>query len=248
MADRFSPHGLQLALGPCLAVIPARGGSKRLPNKNVRELAGRPLIAHTIEAALGSGLFERVIVSTDSEEIAAAAESCGAEVPFRRSAALADDHVPVSAATADALDRVDPDGRYQAVAQLMATCPLRTAGDVHASFSAFLAGGADSQLSVTRFGWQNPWWAFRRSEDGVLQPLFPHQATARGQDLPPLFSATGAIWWARANVIRRARTYHVPGRTGWEIPWPRGVDIDTEEDWAMAAQLLASQAEVPDAI
>lgn len=248
MVERLSPPGVRLVTGPCLAVIPARGGSKRLPNKNIRELAGRPLIAHTIEAALGSGLFERVIVSTDSEEIAAVATAYGAEVPFRRSAPLADDHVPVSAATVDALERVDPEGRYQAVAQLMATCPLRTAGDVQASFNAFAASSADSQLSVTRFGWQNPWWAFRMSEDRVLQALFPNQATARGQDLPPLFSATGAIWWARADVVRRARTYHVPGRTGWAIPWPRGVDIDTEEDWTMAAQLLASQSEVPDVV
>ncbi|HEU4649066.1 MAG TPA: acylneuraminate cytidylyltransferase family protein [Gemmatimonadales bacterium] len=248
MADRFSPLEVRHVNGPRLAVIPARGGSKRLPNKNIRELAGRPLIAHTIEAALGSGLFQRVIVSTDSEEIAAVAMACGAEVPFRRSPSLADDHVPVSAATADALERVDPEGRYQAVAQLMATCPLRTAGDIQASFNAFVASGADSQLSVTRFGWQNPWWAFRMSDDGVLQALFPNQATARGQDLPPLFSATGAIWWARAEVVRRARTYHVPGRTGWAIPWPRGVDIDTEEDWAMAAQLLTSQSEVSNAI
>jgi len=93
-----------------LAVIPARGGSKRLPGKNIRDLRGRPLIAYTIEAALGSGLFERVIVSTDSPTIAAAALQAGAEVPFVRSATLADDHTPVSAVTLDALQRVDPDG------------------------------------------------------------------------------------------------------------------------------------------
>ena len=100
-----------------LAVIPARGGSKRIPRKNLRPLAGRPMIAHTIEAAIASGIFSRIVVTTDSEEIAAAAVEAGAEVPFLRGPALADDVTPVSAATADALERLDPNGDvYGAVA------------------------------------------------------------------------------------------------------------------------------------
>ncbi|HEY8256269.1 MAG TPA: acylneuraminate cytidylyltransferase family protein [Gemmatimonadales bacterium] len=226
-----------------LAVIPARGGSKRIPRKNVRPLDGRPMIAYTVEAALESGLFARVVVSTDSEEIAAAATEAGAEVPFLRAAQLADDVTPVSEATADALDRLDPDARlYDAVAQLMPNCPLRTAGDIRESFSAFRAAGSHSQLSVTRFGWQNPWWAMRLGEGRELQPVFETVVTSRSQDLPELFCPTGAIWWAKAATLRRTRTFHVPGRTGWEIPWQHGVDIDTEDDWAMAETLLAQQA------
>lgn len=229
--------------GPALAVIPARGGSKRIPGKNIRALAGRPAIAYTIDAALESGVFARVVVSTDSDEIAEVALRSGAEVPFVRDASIADDHTPVSLVTVDALERLDPDGTtFHAVAQLMANCPLRTAADVRDSLAQFAAGGAPAQLSVTRYGWLNPWWAMRRDASNVLEPLFGREATARSQDLPDLFCPTGAIWWATASTLRRERTFHVSGRTGWELPWWRAVDIDTMDDWRMAELLLERQA------
>jgi N-acylneuraminate cytidylyltransferase len=228
-----------------LAVVPARGGSRRVPRKNVRPLHGRPAIAYSIDAALESGLFARVVVSTDDAEIAAIAEACGAEVPFLRPAELADDVTPVSAATADALERLDPDGtRYDAVAQLMASCPLRTAEDVRASHAAFAASGAVSQLSVAPYAVQTPWWAMRRADDGTLSPLFPDAVVRRSQDLPTLVCPTGAVWWMRARALRVSRTYHLPGRTGWAMPWERALDIDTEEDWQLASRLLAGRPPV----
>lgn len=227
--------------GETLAVIPARGGSKRVPGKNIRPLLGLPAMAYTIRAALESGVFDRVVVSTDSEEIARVAREHGAELPFVRQASLADDHTPVSAATVDALERLDPGGeRYAHVAQLMANCPLRDADDVRESYRQFVDSGASAQLSVMRFGWQNPWWAMQRGEDFVLDPLFGDRVTAPSQSLPELYCPTGAIWWARAGVLREARTFHVSGRTGWEISWQHGMDIDTEDDWAMA-ELLAQR-------
>lgn len=223
----------------CLAVIPARGGSKRIPKKNTRELSGTPLIAYTIAAALKSGLFDRIIVTTDDELTAGIAEQNGAEVPFRRDAALADDQTPVSAATVDALTRCDPTGeRYEFVCQLMANCPLRTGQDIRNSFAQLLETGAEAQISVVRYGWQNPWWAMERNADMSLQPLFEDQLTQRSQDLPPLFCPTGAIWWAKAEALRREGTFHMAGRTGWEMPWKQGIDIDDEDDWAMV-ELLA---------
>jgi N-acylneuraminate cytidylyltransferase len=225
-----------------LAVIPARGGSKRLPGKNVRLLGGRSTLERAIDAAVESELFTRVVVSTDDPAIASLAERCGADVPFLRDASLADDVTPVSKVTVDALERVDPDGtRYGYVAQLMANCPLRTAADVRASHACFVASAAPAQLSVAPFGWQNPWWAMMLAPDGALRPLFPRRATQRGQDLPPLFAVTGAVWWADAAVLRRERTFHVPGRTGWEMPWERAIDIDTADDWQLA-ELLVERA------
>jgi pseudaminic acid cytidylyltransferase len=222
-----------------IAIIPARGGSKRIPGKNIRCLAGKPIIAYTISAAVESGLFDRVIVSTDSDEIAQIARQFGAEVPFLREERLSDDVTPVSSATLDALLRLDPAGdRYESVAQLMANCPLRTSTDVVESYRQFRAGGADSQISVVRYGWQNPWWAMRRNEHLQLDPIFKEQIGARSQDLPDLFCPTGAIWWARSEVLRRTHTFHIENRTGWEIPWRRGIDIDTVEDWEMAEVLL----------
>jgi len=222
-----------------LAVIPARGGSKRVPRKNVRPLGGLPMLLYTIRAAQESGLFEAVVVSTDDEDIAGLARGEGAEVPFLRAPSLSDDHTPVSLVTVDALARLDPAGtRFDAVSQLMPNCPLRTAADIRESFAAFLDGG-EVQLSVTRFGWQNPWWAFRLGADRTMEPLFPDAVTSRSQDLPTLVCPTGAVWWAAADVLRRSRTFHVAGRRGWEMPWQRALDIDTEDDFAMAEALLA---------
>jgi len=224
-----------------IAIIPARGGSKRVPGKNIRPLAGKPLIAYTIEAALESALFHRVVVSTDSEEIAGVSRKSGAEVPFLRTPEISDDVTPISAATADALERLDPDGtEYQFVAQLMANCPLRNAEDLVASYRQFAETGAETQLSVVRYGWQNPWWAMKRDASSfALDPLFPREMSARSQDLPELFCPTGAIWWGKTSVIREKRTFHIPERTGWEIDWQHGVDIDTAEDMEFAEALLS---------
>jgi pseudaminic acid cytidylyltransferase len=222
-----------------VAIIPARGGSKRIPKKNIRFFGGKPMIAHTIEAARESGLFDCVMVSTDCEEIAEIAQKFGGEIPFLRDRSLADDLTPVSEATADALSRLDPGGeRFSFVAQLMANCPLRSADDLRDSFRQFEQAKVESQISVVRYGWQNPWWAMRRNEKNELQPLFREQMTARSQDLQELYCPTGAIWWAQAESLRRTKTFHLENRTGWEISWQHGIDIDTPDDWAMAEALL----------
>lgn len=221
-----------------LAVIPARGGSKRVPGKNIRPFAGRPLIAYTVAAARDSGLFGDVVVSTDSEEIADIASHYGGTVPFLRSPELSDDITPVSVATLDVLRRVDPDGvRFDAVCQLMANCPLRGAGDVLDSHRQFMEVRSPAQISMVRYGWQNPWWAMQLGPGYRLAPLFRDQLQKRSQDLPELFCPTGAIWWARSAPLLDSGTFHLEGRTGWEMPWQRGIDIDTEEDWVLAETL-----------
>lgn len=200
------------------------------------------MIAYTIEAALQSQLFDRVIVSTDDIEIAEISQKAGAEIPFLRDPCLADHHTHVSAATADALDRIEAGTDHFAyVAQIMACCPLRTAADICSSYEQFLTTDADSQVSVSRYTWLNPWGALLRDTKFRLTPLFPEQESARSQDLPTLFCTVGAVWWAKAAVLRKERTYHVIARTGWEIPWQRSVDIDTEEDFRLAEILMATQ-------
>jgi CMP-N-acetylneuraminic acid synthetase len=222
-------------------VIPARGGSKRVPGKNVRPLFGVPLLSYTIDAALSSGVFEQVIVSTDSPEIAHLARESGADVPFLRDPELADDFTPASRVTLDALMRTDPAGtRFRYVAQLMPSCPLRTALDVLDSFHQFEGTHDGTQISVSRFSWQNPWWAMLSDADHRLHPLFADRFAARSQDLPEVFCPSGAIWWATSDCLRREGTYHTRDRTGWVIPWPRGLDIDTDEDWRLAEALMAA--------
>lgn len=222
-----------------MAVIPARGGSKRIPRKNIRDLCGKPVIAYTIAAAIQSGIFDRVVVSTDDDQIAAIAKEYGADVPFVRALSLADDYTPVSLVTLDALERLDPAGKvYCYVAQLMANCPLRTTEDVRDSYRQFVETGADSQISVTHYGWLNPWWAMTRDAEYHLAPIFAEVMGKRSQDLPEVLCPTGTIWWAKADVLRREKTFHIIGRTGCEILWKRAVDIDTEEDWEIAEFLL----------
>jgi N-acylneuraminate cytidylyltransferase len=229
-----------LTVSGALAVIPARGGSRRVPRKNIREMHGRPVLAYSVEAALGSNLFARVVVSTDDAEIADVARSLGADVPFLREASLADDVTPVSRATIDVVDRLAEGGEaYLEVCQLMPNCPLRTAEDVVASHRQFTGQPAEAQISVARYGWQSPWWALRRAANGTLDPVFPDALQQRSQDLPELFAPTGAIWWARTDALRRAGTFHLPGRTGWEIDWTHAIDIDTEDDWRLAEALMA---------
>lgn len=226
----------------CVAIIPARGGSRRIPRKNILDLYGKPIIAYTIEAALQSGIFDRVIVSTDDAEIVAVARRYAAEVPFMRSATLADDCTPVSLVTLDALERLDPEGKlYRFVAQLMPNCPLRTAQDVLDSFCQFTETNADAQISVTRYGWLNPWWAMRRNDQYQLKPIFKEQMSKRSQDLPEVFCPTGAIWWAKVDVLKRERTFHTTNRTGWEMPWQRAVDIDTADEWLLAELSMQMQ-------
>jgi CMP-N-acetylneuraminic acid synthetase len=226
-------------MGTAIAIIPARGGSKRIPGKNLKLLAGKPAIGYTILAAIESGLFQRIVVTTDSKEIAEVALKFGAEVPFLRGAHLADDVTPVSEATADALCQLASSGlRFDHVGQLMANCPLRNAADLADSYRQFQVTEADSQISVVRYGWQNPWWAMRRNDEYRLESLFDEARAARSQDLPELFCPTGAIWWARSEVVAREKTFYTENVKGWEIPWERGIDIDTADDWAMAEVLL----------
>jgi pseudaminic acid cytidylyltransferase len=222
-----------------LAVIPARGGSKRIPRKNIKLLHGKPMIAYTIEAALQSDVFEKVIVSTDDAEIAEIAKHYGAEVPFVREATLSDDHTPASLVTLDALNRLDPDSNvYTYVSQLMPNCPLRDAADIQKSFEQLTTNHADTQLSVNRFGWLNPWWAFKMAKEKTLEPLFPEAFKIRSQDLPTLYALTGALWWAKADILRKEKTFHTINRTGFELSWQHALDIDDEDDWKMAEVLL----------
>lgn len=224
----------------CIAIIPARGGSKRIPQKNIRRFMGKPLIAHTIESCLKSKIFDKIVVSTDSSEIAKISEQYGAEVPFLRSASLSGDHTPISEVTADALERLDPEGKkFKYVAQLMANCPLRNSVDVVDSWEFYRKNNFSIQVSIFEFGWQNPWWAMRIDEDGCLDPLFKNMfdKNVRSQDQPSLYSISGAIWWGASQVIRRCKTFHVEDRAGWILPWYRAVDIDTEEDWLFAETL-----------
>jgi len=229
-----------------IAIIPARGGSKRIPRKNIVEFFGRPLIAWTIQAALDCGAFDRCVVSTDSEEIAAVSRSLGAEAPFLRER-HADDNAPSSLATLAALAQSEAhfDETYDIVVQLMPNCPLRSVADITEALQAFRERGADFQISCVAYGWLNPWWAVELDADSRPKPLFPEQRVVRSQDLPPLYCPTGAIWIARSDRLREASTFYGPGHIFRPMAWQTGIDIDDEADLDMAKALFASKGAKP---
>ena len=223
-----------------LAVIPARGGSKRLPRKNIMPLAGKPMMAWTIEAALGAHVFDRVLVSTDDAEIAEIAQGLGAEAPFLRGA-NADDYATVSEAVVTALHQAEQfwDETYDTVVQLMPNCPLRTAADIVSGLNHFHLHPHLVQISAFRFGWMNPWWAFKLSEEGEPQPMFEGSEAQRSQDLPPLYAPTGALWIADRAAIVASGTFYGEGWRIFELDWMSAIDIDERGDLLMAEMAMA---------
>lgn len=218
-----------------IAIIPARGGSKRIPRKNIIEFCGKPLLAWTIEAALESRCFSQVVVSTDDTDIAQEAMRWGASVPFLRTE-YADDHTPVSEATLSCLRQAEQHWTrdFATVVQLLPSCPLRTAEDIRQALSVFDTRHKRLQVSCFRFGWMNPWWAAKLDADGRPQRMFKESAYARSQDLDTLFCPTGAIWIAQAQALKTERSFYGEGHVFEPMHWTSSVDIDDEEDLEMA--------------
>ena len=228
-----------------IAIVLARGGSKRIPSKNKRLFDGKPLVAWTIEAALISGCFDKVLLSTDSQEIAEIGIEYGAEVPFLRSRA-SDDHSSASEATLAALDQAEAywTKSFSVVAQLMANCPLRTSQHIRDAMHNFSQTNATSQISCFRFGWMNPWWAAKMDHHGRPEWIFPEARYSRSQDLPDLHCPSGAIWISEAHSLKAHQTFYLPGHVMNVMDWMSAMDIDDEEDWVMAEACKSLQQKV----
>lgn len=218
-----------------IAIIPARGGSKRIPQKNIVDFMGKPMIAWTIQAALDSECFDRVLVSTDDSETANTAQRYGAKAPFLREQG-ADDHSPVSEATWHALQQAMDHWHeaYATVVQLMANCPLRDAADIRRSISTFDARRRSFQISCFRFGWMNPWWATKLDNEGNPERLFPEAASERSQDLPELFCPTGAVWIGKTDLFLESRSFYGDDHRFEPLSWKSAVDIDDQDDLEFA--------------
>jgi pseudaminic acid cytidylyltransferase len=223
-----------------LAVIPARGGSKRIPRKNIRPFAGKPMIAYAIEAAQRSALFDRIVVSTDDDEIARAALALGAQVPFRRPAELADDHTPTVPVVAHAITACAQAGAAAAqVCCIYPGVPFLQEDDLQAALRVLEEGG-DYAFPVVPFP-SAIQRALRREADGSTRPFFPEFAATRTQDLPPAFHDAGQFYWGRSDAWLAGRNIHLHGRTIVLPEW-RVVDIDTPDDWHRAELLYQALA------
>ena len=219
-----------------LAVIPARGGSRGLPRKNVLPFRGRPLIGWSIAVAQASRRIDQLILSSDDPEIIALAESLGCPAPFRRAPELSDAAAASIDVVLDALNRVPG---HDVVVLLQPTSPLRAAADIDGALERMAAAGAASCVSV-RDAPSHPWLVFGRDPEGRLQPFAsaPDGASLRRQDLPPAWVLNGAVYAADAAWLRRERTFIRAGETvAWEMPADRSADIDSLEDFQAAERL-----------
>ncbi|MDR1611671.1 MAG: pseudaminic acid cytidylyltransferase [Planctomycetota bacterium] len=222
-----------------LAVIPARGGSKRIPGKNIRLFAGKPMLAWPIGAALRSDLFDRVVVSTDSEDIAAVAREYGAEVPFMRPAGLSDDHTPTAPVLLHALERMGELGAMpDRLCCIYPTAPFVTAEDLRRGAEIMEATGAPAVIAATSFDFPIL-RAFRTLPDGSLAFNWPEHELTRSQDLPEFLHDAGQFYWADAGEFRSQKRLLMPGSRPVMLPRKRVQDLDTPEDWE-AAELIAA--------
>jgi pseudaminic acid cytidylyltransferase len=221
-----------------IALIPARGGSKRIPRKNIRPFCGKPMIAWSIDSALQSGCFDQVVVSTDDAEIAETARRCGAHVPFLRPAALSDDHTGTTAVVAHTINWFDAQGQMpDLVCCLYATAPFVTAADLQTGLQALIDTGSDYAFSVTSYAFPIQ-RAIRRTEAGRVEMFNTEHFNTRSQDLEEAFHDAGQFYWGRAEAWLQDRMIFAPGSIPVMLPRHRVQDIDTPEDWVRAEWLF----------
>jgi pseudaminic acid cytidylyltransferase len=221
-----------------VAILPARGGSKRIPRKNVREFGGRPMLAWPVATALESGLFDRVLVSTDDPAIAEVARAAGAEAPFLRPAGLSGDHAATLPVVQHALSWFEGQGAaVEFACCIYPATPLLRAEDLRAGWERLRESGAPYAVSVTSYD-APVQRAMRVRADGRLQMLQPELALTRSQDLEEACHDAGQFYWGRAEAWREGLPLLSESAAPVRLPRERVQDIDTEEDWRRAEQLF----------
>ena len=217
-----------------LAVIPARGGSKRIPRKNIKEFCGKPMIAWSIEAAKSTGLFEHIIVSTDDAEIAEVAKQWGAEVPFVRPAELSNDFAATTEVVAHATHwAIDQRFDLEAVCCIYATAPFIQASDIVRGWDAISAGAWNYVFSATEFA-APIFRSFKQLKNGGIEMFFPENFGTRSQDLPNALHDAGQFYWGQTNSWTDMKPDFDANSTVVIIPRWRVQDIDTHDDWRRA--------------
>jgi len=220
-----------------VAIIPARGGSQRIPKKNIKSFAGRPIIAYSIQAAQKTKLFHRIIVSTDSEEIAKVARDCGAEVPFMRPAALADDYTGTGEVVLHALEWLNESGeKIESLCCLYPTAPFVQPEAIRQGYEALKKYGATSAYSVTTFP-SSIFRALKINSQGRIEMTWPEYRDTRSQDLPQTYHDAGQFYWADANKYLIEKRFLSKDSIPIIIPRYLAHDIDNYEDWETAEKL-----------
>lgn len=219
-----------------LCVIPARGGSKRIPRKNIRVFAGKPMIAYAIEAAQKSGLFSRIVVSTDDEEVAKISREIGAEVPFMRPAELSDDHTPTVPVIAHAIRALEANGGNMSYVCCIYPCvPFIEEKDLKKALSLLEEGNSEYSFPVAEYS--SPIQrALKLGLGNQVSPFYPEFELSRTQDLERAYHDVGQFYWGSKKAWLTNPKIHTRS-LGCVIPSWRVADIDNPEDWLRAEQL-----------
>lgn len=211
-----------------LAIIPARGGSKGVPKKNIKMLAGKPLIAWTIEEAKKSKYIDRLVLSSENDEIIKVAKSFGCEVPFIRPSQLAQDDTAGIDPLLHALGELSG---YDYVVSLQPTSPLRTVGDIDACIEKVIETQLPACVSVTEPD-TSPYWMYTLDDNGLMRQLIKQDSlTVRRQDLPNAYALNGAVYVAETKWLMESKSFLTEATIAYEMPKIRSYDIDTEEDF-----------------
>lgn len=221
-----------------LAIIPARGGSKGIPRKNVRLLCGKPLVAYSIETALSSEYIDRVVVSTEDKEIARIVEQYGGEV-IERPTELARDDTPSLPVYQHVIEYLEKEERFttDAVVALQPTCPLRIAADIDGAIQKFLGADCDSVLSVCEAE-HPPHWMYTLDGDRMKLLIEGGEKIARRQDAPRVYRINGAVYITRKQIMMVENRVWGDDTRAYIMPWERSIDIDTEIDLKLAELIM----------
>ncbi len=221
-----------------IAVIPARGGSKRIPRKNIKEFFGKPMIAWSIEAAISSNLFDKVVVSTDDQEIAKIAKNLGAEIPFLRPDNIADDFASTTDVIAHAAQWMLGESHpVKAICCIYATAPFINVDDLKKSYEIFNSGAWEYVFTATDFA-APIFRSFKKDEDNGIKMFYPEFFDTRSQDLPEALHDAGQFYWGKTSAWIDGKRIFDQHSTPLIIPRYRVQDIDSEEDW-IRAELMA---------
>lgn len=221
-----------------LAIIPARGGSKRIPRKNIKLFNGKPMITWSIEAAISSKCFDRIIVSTDDEEIADIAKASGAEVPFMRPENLSDDHTATIPVINHAINSLRENGfSAELVCCIYATAPFIKSDDLVKGLELMAEKSCDYAFPVTSFPYPIQ-RAFRLSDKGTIEMFAEDQFNTRSQDLVEAYHDAGQFYWGTAEAWQKEKIIFGPNSMPIILPRHRVQDIDTQEDWEQAELLV----------
>jgi len=226
-----------------LGLIPARGGSKGIPGKNSRLLAGRPLLQYAVDAATASGVIDRIVVSTDSAEIAELAQRFGAEVPFMRPGELATDEAPMLPVVQHAVGELEASGwRPDVVVVLQPTAPLRRPNHIRRALELLDETGADSVVSVVEVPRHySPQYVMKIAEGQLVNYLREGEALARRQDAQAAYSRDGTVYIVRRDVLMNENTIYGDDCRPLVLDATESVNLDTMDDWPRAEQVLAGR-------